>query len=116
MIEMEKDKSDQQSMLRWAMAGTNDNRKSRAEDANTGREEGAQQKTSKREQTEEKCWAEGTTMNFDSMLQERMQQMKTSIKTETAKWLEKVNQNSSDTIVVNEAMRKWAASMARTID
>jgi hypothetical protein len=52
---MEKEKSDQQSMLRWTMAGTNDNRKSRAEDANTGREEGAQQKTSKREQTEEKC-------------------------------------------------------------
>jgi hypothetical protein len=56
-------------------------------------------------------------MNIDSMLQERMQQMKTSIKTETAKWLEKVNQNRSDTIMVNEAMRKWAARMvARTID
>jgi hypothetical protein len=31
MIEAEKEKSDQQSMLRWTMAGANDNRKSRAE-------------------------------------------------------------------------------------
>ena len=31
MIEMEKEKSDQQSVLRWTMAGATDNRKSRAE-------------------------------------------------------------------------------------
>ena len=54
MIEAEKEKSDQQSMLRWTMAGANDNRKSRAEDANTGREESAQQKTAKSEQIEGK--------------------------------------------------------------
>ena len=31
LIEVEKDRFDQQSMLRWTMGGTNDNRKSRAE-------------------------------------------------------------------------------------
>jgi hypothetical protein len=31
LIEVEKNRSDQQSMLRWTMGGANDNRKSRAE-------------------------------------------------------------------------------------
>ena len=31
LIDVEKDRFDQQSMLRWTMGGANDNRKSRAE-------------------------------------------------------------------------------------
>ena len=58
MIEAEKEKSDHQSMLRWLIAGANDNRKSRAEASERMQtleeKESAQQKTAKSEQIEGK--------------------------------------------------------------
>jgi hypothetical protein len=61
MIEMEKERSDQQSMLRWTMGGTNDNRKSRAEAAEKLTEAevkrvALRQKTSKITTREEVPW------------------------------------------------------------
>ena len=68
---MEKEKSDQQSMLRWTMAGTNDNRKSRAEASERIqiREEKRvlNRKLQKESRQKKNVEREGTTMKIDSM-------------------------------------------------
>ena len=71
MIEAEKEKSDQQSLLRWTMTGANDNRKSRAEASErmqTREEKRAHNRKLQRvSRLKENAEREGTMMKIDSV-------------------------------------------------
>lgn len=73
MIEVEKEKSDQQSVLRWTMVGVSDNRKSRTEVAErmqTREEKRALNRKLQREsRLKGKAEREGTMMKIDLMFE-----------------------------------------------
>ena len=83
MIEMEKEKSDQQAVLRQEPP-TTENLETRHQGRCMGGEENAHQKTSKREAVEE-IWPTQSykTTKIDSMFANILQQMETSMRIET---------------------------------